>query len=104
MINPHLIKRPIITEKTVALASAENIYTFEVARTADKNQIKEAIAQIYGVKVERVNTVTGHYSTKSAGRKRLRVSVAPVKKAIVKVQKGQTINVFDFGGQEEGNS
>lgn len=95
-----LLKRPVITEKSLQAAASRNEYTFEVDRTANKNQIKDAVETTYGVKVEAVNTITGHRIAKTTGRKRLRTIVAPKKKAIVRLKQGQTIEVFEFGGQE----
>ncbi len=51
-----LIKKPIITEKAT-MASEAGAVVFEVAMTATKPQIKEAVEQVFGVKVTAVNTV-----------------------------------------------
>ena len=51
-----IIKAPIITEKSSALA-ANNVITFSVDVRANKTQIKQAIESIFNVKVESVNTV-----------------------------------------------
>jgi len=98
-MKPYLIKRPVVTEKTLQLAAKENKYTFEVATGATKNQIVVAVEELFGVNVEMVNTVKSQYSTKRTGRKRLTTTVAPVKKAIVKLKAGQKIELFDFEGQ-----
>ncbi len=92
-----IIKRPVISERTLLLAQNENKYTFIVARQASKFQIKDAIEAVYEVKVEAVNTTTGHKVRKTTGKKRMATIVAPQKKAIVTVKKGQKISVFDFG-------
>jgi len=92
-----IIKRPVVSEKSLLLAQLENKYTFVVARQANKAQIAEAIEAVYGVKVEAVNTVTGHRIRKTTGRKRMKSVVAPTKKAMVTLAAGQRINVFDFG-------
>lgn len=96
-----IIKRPVITEKSVALAQIENKYTFEVDRLANKDQVKTAIESLYGVDVTAVNTVRGHRILKATGRKRMKTLVAPNKKAIVELKKGQTIDLFEFGSAEE---
>ena len=56
-----IILRPIITEKSYAAAQDQNRYTFEVAKTATKTQIADAIEEIFDVDVVKVNTlnVTG---------------------------------------------
>lgn len=50
-----IIKRPLITEQSVD-AMEERKYTFEVSKDANKEEIKNAIEHIFGVKVEKVNT------------------------------------------------
>lgn len=57
MRSPHdLIRRPIITEKSMD-AMADKKYTFEVDKKANKTEIKNAIEQVFGVKVKSVNTM-----------------------------------------------
>ena len=64
-----IIIRPIITERSMA-AVAEKKYVFEVAKTAGKVEIKDAIEKIFGVKVAKVNTlnVSGKAKRMGAGR------------------------------------
>jgi large subunit ribosomal protein L23 len=96
-MSAHIIVRPLVTEKSVRLAQAENKYTFVVARGANKNQIKETLKSVYAVDAQAVNTIRGHREPKSTGKRRTRVVMAAEKKAIVKLPKGQTIDVFDVG-------
>ena len=98
-MNPHLIKRPVITEKSVLLANLENSYTFEVERNAHKDQIGAAIAEMYGVTVQSVRTVMRQAKSTRTGRKRLRAVQPRTKKAIVTLKQGETINLFDRGGE-----
>ena len=51
-----LIKKPIITEKAT-MASEQGAVVFQVAMTATKPAIKEAVEAVFGVKVKAVNTV-----------------------------------------------
>lgn len=51
-----IIRRPIVTERSVEGAS-EHKYTFEVAREANKIEIKEAVEEIFGVDVQSVHTM-----------------------------------------------
>ena len=51
-----VIRRPIVTERSVEGAQDKK-YTFEVAKTATKTEIKEAVEEIFGVKVSKVNTM-----------------------------------------------
>lgn len=99
-MNPFVIRRPIITEKTLQRANLENIYTFEVARTADKNKIQAAIEEMYSVNVVDVNTVMRPKKARRTGQKRTKTFVAKTKKALVKLKQGQSISVFDVGGEK----
>lgn len=83
MLIPHdIIIKPIITERSMD-DMAENKYTFEVAKKADKIQIKRAVEEVFNVKVEKVNTmnVTGKIKRQgmTSGRR------PSWKKAIVKL-------------------
>ena len=51
-----IIIRPIITEKSMNGAAMKK-YTFEVAKNAEKIQIKKAVEELFGVKIEKVNTL-----------------------------------------------
>ena len=56
-----IILRPIVTEESM-LNTAAKKYTFAVAKNANKYQIADAVEAIFGVKVEKVNTINvrGH--------------------------------------------
>lgn len=88
-VHHNIIRVPSFTEKSV-LGREENKYTFKVAKSATKTDIKAAIEAIYGVKVESVNTLNVKGKVKRQGRyigKR-----ADWKKAIVKLKEGETIS------------
>ena len=51
-----IIKRPLVTEQSMDMM-AENKYTFEVQKDATKPEIREAVEEIFGVKVEKVYTM-----------------------------------------------
>lgn len=97
----YIIKKPIITEKTLSLIEKENTYVFEVCKTAEKNQIKKMIKDLFNVDVVSVNTVLGHRSHKKTGRRRLGITCERTKKALVKVKAGQKIELFDLEGKTE---
>ncbi len=61
-----IIKRPLITEKTFDLIERENKLVFIVNKSANKNQIKRAIENIYNVKVIGVNTLITSKGEKKA--------------------------------------
>ena len=87
-----IIKRPIITEKSALLAE-KAVYTFEVAKDANKVEIKKAIEEIFEVKVVAIRTVNVHRKPKRMSR--YEVFKAAYKKAIVRLEPGQTIKAFE---------
>jgi len=99
-MNNRVIRKPIVTEKTIARANRDNVYTFEVNRTADKNAIKAAIEQTYSVTVLAVNNVMRPKSLRRTGQKRLTTMLPKTKKALIKLKAGETINLFDLGGNK----
>ncbi len=67
-MNAHdIIRRPILTEKSYAGIPAKT-YTFEVAKKANKVEIKKAIEEIFNVKVDKVNTRTVGGKLRRQGR------------------------------------
>ncbi len=64
-----IIIRPIITERSMD-ATAEKKYVFEVAPSAGKIEIKNAIEEIFGVKVAKVNTINYDGKAKRMGAAR----------------------------------
>ena len=87
-----IIYRPVISERSLA-SMAEGKYTFAVDPRATKTQIKQAVEEIFKVKVERVNTMRVRGKKKRTG---VFVGRRPSwKKAIVKLQEGQTISAFE---------
>jgi large subunit ribosomal protein L23 len=85
-----IVLSPVITEKAT-MAAQYNQVTFKVARDASKPQIKQAVEQIFGVKVLGVNTLNQQGKTK---RFRGRLGYRPAfKKAMVRLAEGQTIDV-----------
>ncbi len=86
-----VIVRPLITEKTMKLQAEDNKVTFEVARSANKTQVKQAVEEIFKVKVEKVNIVNVRPRTKRMGRYVGQTSA--VRKAIVKLAEGNSIEL-----------
>ncbi|NBK96914.1 MAG: 50S ribosomal protein L23 [Erysipelotrichia bacterium] len=87
-----IIIRPIITEKTMKCMDADNKVTFEVAKGTNKTEVKQAVEEIFNVKVEKVNILNVKPKTKRMGKYVGKTSA--VRKAIVKIAKGQDINLF----------
>jgi large subunit ribosomal protein L23 len=99
-MNAHILKRPIITEKTLFLANTANAYTFEVDPSATKTQIAAIVEELFNVKVTGVSTVMRGRSLQRTGRRRTVTLVPRKKKAVLTLQKGQTISLFDISGGE----
>lgn len=87
-----VIIKPLLTEKSSQLTDSENIYCFKVKGAANKNQIKLAVEKLFDVKVLKVNTVNTASSQKRYGR--FVSQVGGVKKAYVKIESGQKIELF----------
>jgi len=94
----HILKRPIVTEKSTRLVVEENKYTFQVDKRATKPQIKQAVESLFGVHVMSVKTVNVPGQTRRAGRARKPVKLPGFKKAIVEIKKGEKIQGFEAGG------
>lgn len=87
-----IIIRPIITEKSMRCMDADNKVTFEVAKGSNKTQVKLAVEEIFNVKVEKVNILNCKPKTKRMGKYVGKTN--HVRKAVVKIAKGQDINLF----------
>ncbi len=99
-MNPYILKRPIITEKSLRLAETENKYTFEVDPNATKNQVVAAVEELFSVNVLGVRTIKLQPTTRRTGKKRVEVRTGKTKKAVVHLAAKQTIDLFDLGGGE----
>src|SRR5215210_6578031 len=85
-----VILSPVITEKATAV-SEHNQVVFRVSSTATKPQIKEAVERLFDVKVTGVNTLVTKGKVKMfRGRRGQR---SDVKKAVVTLEEGQSIDV-----------
>ncbi|PQL93934.1 50S ribosomal protein L23 [Apibacter adventoris] len=91
-----ILIRPVISEKANSLSETKNRYTFLVNTKANKSEIKHAIEQTYGVKVVKVNTLISAPEVKTKFTKSgLQVGKSnKLKKAMVDIKEGQTIDVF----------
>ena len=77
-----IIIKPVMSEKAFAgIAQNPKRYTFVVAKNANKIQIKQAVEQIFGVKVDKVNTINVRGRLKRQGR--AQGYTASKKKAVV---------------------
>lgn len=88
----YIIKKPLLTEKSTYGMNETSQYTFLVDRRSTKDEIKEAVEKIYGVKVVGVNT-----QNRKGKLRRMKygwVSETITKKATVRLKEGQTIDLF----------
>ena len=91
-----ILIKPLVTEKATALSEDKGQYGFIVDKRANKIEIKNAVEKMYGVNVERINTMI------YAGKRKSRYTRSGViegrtkayKKAIVTLADGETIDFF----------
>ncbi len=88
-----IVRRALVTEKGTRLREGQNGYLFEVARDANKIQIKHAVESIFNVKVATVRTLRVHGKPKRMGR--YEGHRPDWKKAVVTLQKGGSIELFE---------
>lgn len=94
MKNPRkIIRAPLVSERSTNLRINENKYIFEVDRKANKLEIKKAIEGLFKVTVEDVTTMIMHGKPKRLGRSEGRRP--DWKKAIVRLKKGETLELFE---------
>lgn len=91
-----IIVKPIITEKSMARAGSGK-FTFAVALRTNKTAIKQAVEKQFGVHVLHVATSIVKGKTQRVGQKRLEIGVPEWKKAVVTLEKGQKISLFELG-------
>ena len=87
-----ILLRPVVSEKSYHQI-AENRYTFQVHKNAHKTQIRQAVEELFDVKVERVNVVKVQAKPKRRGM--IKGSKPGWKKAIVELKAGDKIEIFE---------
>lgn len=88
-----IVRKALITEKGTVLREVRNQYFFEVARDANKIEIKRAVETIFNVKVKGVQTLQIRGKVKRQGR--FSGKRSDWKKAIVTLQPDQKIELFE---------
>jgi large subunit ribosomal protein L23 len=88
-----IVRRALVTEKGTRLREGQNGFLFDVARDANKIQIKHAVEAIFNVKVATVRTLRVHGKPKRLGR--YAGHRPDWKKAIVTLKKGESIELFE---------
>ena len=88
-----ILKRPLLTEKATIAREMANEYVFEVARDANRIQIKDAVERRFDVKVTGVRTVSVKGKIKRMGAHQGKR--ADWKKAYITLREGSTIDLFE---------
>ena len=71
-----VLVRPVLTERSTAMSQTQNVLTFDVARDANKIQIRKAVEALFQVKVEAVRVVAISGKIKKVGKSIGRAQVA----------------------------
>ena len=90
-----VIRRPLVTEKTTTMREDGRTLVFEVARNANKIDVKRAVEKLFGAKVADVRTALAHGKEKRQGRFSGRRS--DWKKAYVVLREGEKLPEFVEG-------
>jgi large subunit ribosomal protein L23 len=89
----HVLRRPLITEKSTLAKEMSNQLVFEVDTAANKVEIRQAVEKIFNVKVLKVHTVSYEGKKKRMGRQMGRRN--NWKKAYVTLAPGHTVEFFE---------
>ena len=87
-----VLKKPVLTEKSLKLMEEQNKYTFDVDVHANKIEIRHAVEKLFGVKVVSVNVMNIPAKEKRMGRFVGKTNRR--RKAIVKLAEGEKIDLF----------
>ncbi len=90
-----VLKRPVMTEKSYAMADDLNQYVFEVDRRANKMQVKDAIETRFGVTVTSVRIINMKPKTRKRSLRQTAVRKPGWKKAIVTLAPGDSIQLYE---------
>ena len=89
-----VIIEPVVSEKSYRLLE-QNVYTFKVAPKATKPEIRQAVQDIFGVNVVKVNTLQRKGKRKRNRRDGTFGSRPDVKRALVTLAEGDSIDLFE---------
>ncbi|WP_336248912.1 50S ribosomal protein L23 [Stomatohabitans albus] len=90
-----VIIRPVVSEKSYGQMDEANRYTFIVHPSANKTEIKQAVEEIWGVRVAKVNTLNRKGKTKRFGL--VMGKRRDEKRAMVTLVEGDSIDIFSGG-------
>jgi large subunit ribosomal protein L23 len=83
---------PVVSEKSYSLIG-DRKYSFRVHKDAHKTQVRQAVEELFGVRVQRVNI--SHVRPKPKRRGTIKGTKPGWKKAIVQLREGETIEIFE---------
>lgn len=89
-----VLKRPVLTEKSMLMSDDENKYTFEVDMRANKLLVAEAVEETFGVAVQGVRVMIMPAKTRRT-RRGVGVRKSKWKKAVVELAPGDSIQLFE---------
>jgi large subunit ribosomal protein L23 len=89
-----IVLRPVVSEKSYGLLD-RNVYTFVVHPTATKVQIRDAVEEIFNVRVTKVNTLNRKGKRKRNRRQPTFGKRADTKRAVVTLSAGSRIDLFE---------
>lgn len=90
-----IIVRPLVTEKTIKYQENENTVVFEVKKGVNKTAIKQAIEEIFNVKVEKINVVNCATKQRRMGKYgQYHFTTKAIKKAYVTLAEGSKIDIL----------
>lgn len=92
MTPQQIIVRPVVTEKSTDLQGRNNHYVFEVAKAANKIEIRKAIEQVFGVRVSDVRTMVVRGDLRRVGK--FTGKQRSWKKAVITVHPGDSIDLY----------
>lgn len=90
------ILKPIITEKTTDLVKKQNVYTFQVTNDASSKSISSEVKKLFNVQVEDVRMLNMNGFVKTNAKSKTTFIKNKFKKAYVKIQKDQKIDLFNI--------
>jgi large subunit ribosomal protein L23 len=90
----HVILRPVVSEKSYALMD-EGVYVFIVAHDSSKPEIRAAVEEVFGVKVEKVNTLNRKGKTRRNRRSNTLGHRPDTKRAIITLAGTDRIDLFE---------
>lgn len=93
----NVIVRPVITERSIENAKLGK-FTFMIAKSAHKDEIKKAVQDTFNVHVVALVTSIVKGRSKRTGKRRIEKTLSVWKKAVVQLKSGEKIDAFDITG------